>query len=145
HYLDDVNLSVDAPGACTAGSSPPGPAVAYTVSLPATSLAGAAVTADLRARDSAEQVATGYTGTANLTTSDPQATIPATAAFAAGAATASVTFGTVGLQTVTAQDSANVAIRGTGGTMVTPGAPAKLRFSVEPSNTTAGVAVSPAV
>ena len=145
HYLDDVNLTVDAFGSCTTGTVPPGPAATYSVTLPATSAAGTAVTADIQAFDSMEQVAIGYSGTANLSTSDAQATIPATVSFASGVASASVTFGTVGPQTLTAADATDATITGEGGTVVTPGAPVALRFSVQPSDATAGVNISPAI
>ncbi|HYV49711.1 MAG TPA: S8 family serine peptidase, partial [Myxococcaceae bacterium] len=145
HYLDDVRFQISSIGACAPGSTPPGPAVSYQVTLPATAQAGIAVTADITARDSVEQVATGYTGTANLTSSDAQATFPATASFTAGAATASVTFGTVGVQSVTATDSVTAGISGTGGTTVSPGPPAKLSYTVQPSDAVAGVAIAPAI
>ena len=145
HYLDDARLQLDAIAACTPGSRPPGPAVSYQVALPASSQAGVAVNADVSARDSVEQVATGFNGTANLTSSDVQATFPATVSLTAGAGTASVTFGTVGAQTMTAVDSVDPAVRGTGGTTVRPGVPTLLRFSVQPSDRVAGVAIAPAI
>ncbi|HZN93944.1 MAG TPA: Ig-like domain-containing protein, partial [Myxococcales bacterium] len=145
HYFDDIAINVSGPSACTTNQGTPGPAVAYEVRLPTTSGAGAAVNLDINALDGAEQIATGYAGTANLTTSDAQATIPATATFTAGVANLSATFGTIGLQTVTAVDDTVSSITGTGGTMVTPGAPARLRFSIQPTNATAGVAVAPAI
>ncbi|HEY8209200.1 MAG TPA: S8 family serine peptidase [Myxococcaceae bacterium] len=145
HYLDDIDLTVDAYGACTAGSAPPGPAVSYRVTLPASAQAGVAANATIDAQDSLEQVASGYTGTANLTSSDGQATFPATASFTAGTAAASVTFGTVGPQTLTAVDSTNSALQATGNTTVTPGVPAALGFSAQPSDAIAGVTIAPAV
>ncbi|HVE82255.1 MAG TPA: Ig-like domain-containing protein, partial [Myxococcales bacterium] len=130
---------------CSTTTPPPGPAVSYTVTLPASSAAGASVTANIRALDATEQVATGYTGTATLSSSDAQATFPATVSFTAGAASPTVAFGTVGNQSLTARDSVNNAITGSGSTAVTPGAAAKLKFSAQPSSATAGVAITPAV
>ncbi len=145
HYLDDVSLSVDNVGACTTGGVPPGLAAAYVVTLPASSAVGTAVAATVTALDALGQVATGYTGSANLASSDPLATFSSPVSFTAGVASPSITFFTMGTRTLTATDTVTPSIAGTGSTTVTPGAPAALAFSVQPSSAVAGVGIAPSV
>src|SRR5207302_277325 len=58
----------------------------------------------------------------------------------------SVTLKTAGSQTVTATDSVTASINGTSNAVtVNPAAPATAAFVQEPTNTTAGVSISPAV
>ncbi|OWK40275.1 RTX toxin [Fimbriiglobus ruber] len=90
----------------------PAPATSFqVVGLPATVGAGAAQAVTVVARDAFGNVATGYTGTVTLTSSDPQASfVPATVAFTAadaGTHTFGVTLGTAGTQSITATDAAD--------------------------------------
>ncbi|HYV48249.1 MAG TPA: Ig-like domain-containing protein, partial [Myxococcaceae bacterium] len=143
YYLDDVNLSADAPGACTPGSSPPGPAVQYSVTLPTATFSGTSTPVTIRALDAVDQVATGYNGNANLSSTDPGATLsPVT--FTAGVANTNVTFATAGLQTLTATDSVTPTLTGSAQTTVSAG-PGKLSFTTQPTNATAGVNIAPAI
>lgn len=145
HYLDDVNISLSTVAACTTNTPPSGPAVRYAVSVPSPAAAGSPVTATITALDALDQAATSYSGSANLTSTDPLATFSTPVSFTAGVASPSVTFVTVGSRSLTATDTAAPAITGTGSTTVTPGAPAALAFSVQPTNTVAGVGIAPSV
>lgn len=74
--------------------------------------AGVAQTFTVTARDAFGNIATGYTGTLAFSSSDTQATLPASYTFAAadaGVHTFSMAFKTSGGQSITVQDSANVA------------------------------------
>ncbi|HYH99699.1 S8 family serine peptidase [Hyalangium sp.] len=146
-YVDDVRVNADGYESCTTNVPPPGPAVSYQVTnLPASSGAGDTVTFDVTALDAVGQTAVGYTGTASFSSSDPQAVLPADATFAAGVATGvSMSFRTLGDQSVTASDTADAAINGSATTNVTAGAPTALEFRTQPSDSTAGEAIFPSV
>ena len=145
HYLDDVNIAVSTVAACTTNVPPSGAAVRYSVSVPSPAAAGAPVTATITALDALDQAATTYSGSANLTSTDPLATFSTPVSFTAGVASPSVTFFTVGSRSLTAADTVTPSITGTGSTTVTPGAPTALAFSVQPTNAVAGVGIAPSV
>ncbi|ADO74184.1 S8 family serine peptidase [Stigmatella aurantiaca] len=146
-YVDDVRLNADIIASCTTSTPPPGPAVSYKITdLPATAQAGSPVTFTVTALDAVGQTATSYTGTASFQSSDAQAVLPANTAFTAGVASGvGITFKTLGKQTVTATDTSTSSITGNGSTTVTPGAPAGITFTVQPTNVGAGVSITPAV
>lgn len=71
---------------------------------------GSPISVTVTALDASGHVASGYAGTVKLTSSDPNATLPASYTFTAadhGKHTFKVTFAAAGTQTVTASDSAN--------------------------------------
>ncbi|MFL5346830.1 MAG: S8 family serine peptidase [Hyalangium sp.] len=145
-YLDDVRVTADAYSTCSTRTPPPGPAVAYKVTgLPASIAAGTAATVTVTAVDSAGVKATSYSGTAAVTSSDPQAVLPANLTFSAGVAAGSVTFGKVGAQTLTATDTSNAALTSSASTTVTVGPASQLLITTQPSNTVAAASISPAV
>jgi uncharacterized protein (TIGR03382 family) len=146
-YVDDVRITSDAYGSCTTNTPPPGPAVTYRVSgLPATSPAGSVATFTVTALDAVGQTATGYSGTASFTSTDPQAVLPPTTAFTAGVASnLPVEFRTVGTRSITATDTVTPSITGSGSTSVTGGPATALVFTVQPSDTVAGVSITPAM
>lgn len=72
------------------------------------------------ARDAFGNVATGYTGTVHVTSSDAAAQLPADTALVNGTATVNVRLLTVGTQTITATDVANPALTGTVSSDATP-------------------------
>ena len=76
------------------------------VAAAATETAGVSFPVTVTALDALNQVETGYTGTVQLTSSDPAATLPANQALANGVATLSTTLNTAGNATVTATDTA---------------------------------------
>jgi CSLREA domain-containing protein len=106
--------------------------------------AGAAGTFTVTARDAFGNIATGYTGTVTLTSSDSQAALaPASYTFTAGDAgvhTFSATLKTAGTQSITASDAANSLSASRSGIVVTPAAASSLVVSGYPTPTTAGVA-----
>jgi MYXO-CTERM domain-containing protein len=146
-YLDDVRITADSFASCTTRLPPPGPAASYRVTgLPATIGAGTATTFTVTALDSVGQTATGYTGTAAITSTDAQAVLPANVTFVAGVASnVAITFRTLGTQSVTAKDTTAPALTGSGSTSVTAGPPTALAFLQQPSNSAAGVSITPAV
>jgi len=113
-------------------------------------IAGVASGVTVTARDAFGNVATGYTGTVQFTSSDPRATVPADYTFVSGDAgvrafPGGVTLESAGEQSVTATDGAEGSVIGTQGAItVQPADPATLTFSVQPTNVTAGDLISPA-
>jgi subtilase family serine protease len=97
--------------------------------IPATVVVGKAQSFTVTARDPYGNVATGYTGTVMFTSSDTAALVPGNSAFTTsnqGVQSFSVTFETVGSQSLTATDTTS-AITGTkSGISVTPAAPTGL-------------------
>ena len=124
-YLDDVE--VDARSfSCSTTPVPPGAPVRFVITgLPAAVGAGQDVTVAITALDEFNQVATGYAGTATLSSSDAAAVLPAPVTFTAGAASATVNFHTLGSQSLTATDGW---LTGTRTTVVQAGVPVGLRF-----------------
>jgi methionine-rich copper-binding protein CopC len=98
------------------------------------------------ARDAFGNTVTGYSGTVHFSSSDAQAVLPADYAFTgtdAGSHTFSVSFKTVGGQSITATDTATSTIVGTQtGIMVTTPVASTLVVSGFPAAVTAGVAGS---
>ena len=121
------------------------PAAASTLQVsgfPSPATAGAPGAVVVAAVDAYGNVATGYTGTVHLMSSDPQASLQADHTFTA-ADNGRYSFGavlfTAGTQSLTATDIANPAITGTqSGIVVNAAAAATLVMSSFPSPTTAG-------
>ena len=83
--------------------------------FPTSDTAGAAGNVVVTAYDAYGNVATGYTGTVSLTSSDPHAILPSTYTFAVsdqGTHTFSVTLDTAGAQSITATDTATSSLTG---------------------------------
>ncbi len=123
------------------------PASASTLSLagfPSPTVAGAAGTFTVTAKDPFGNAATGYLGAVHFTSTDSMALLPADYTFVAGdkgVHTFSATFKTVGTQTITATDKTTAAITGThAGITVNPAALGSFTVVGFPSPTTAGVA-----
>jgi uncharacterized protein (TIGR03382 family) len=146
-YLDDVRVTANAFQACSTNTPPPGPAASFRVSgLPATSPSGVERTFTVTAMDAVGQTAVSYSGSASFTSTDAQATLPPTTSFTAGVASnVPVTFRTMGTQSITATDTVDMSITGSGSTTVTAGPPAGLVFAAQPTDTVAGVSIAPAV
>src|SRR5205823_8685238 len=90
----------------------------------------------------------GYTGTVHFTSSDPQPDLPPDYPFVAadnGTHAFSATLKTAGSQTLTATDTVKAAITGSATIAVSPGPAAKLLFVQQPTNTSAGRTIAPAV
>lgn len=107
------------------------PAVTLVLSMPANAGAGDAATATLTAYDGNDDVATGYGGTVQFTSTDGAATLPVDYTFTPGDAGVHVfsggfTLRTPGSQVVTVKDVANATITGSRGVTVGPATPAGL-------------------
>jgi len=144
-YVDDVRITANTAAACTTHVPPAGPAVSYRVDgLPNLVPVGRPTNFGLSALDAVGVVATGYTGSASLSSSDGAAVLPATAAFTNGVASGlSVTFNTAGVQSLRATGVENPDLVGGASTNVTTAS--KLVFTTSPpTNTVAGVAFATA-
>ncbi len=105
---------------------------------PATAGVGQSVT--VTAFDAYGNVATGYTGTVAISSTDHQAVLPPNATLTNGTGSFSVTLDTAGTQTIVATDTVNGSITGTEvGITVTAAAATSLVVSGFPSSTTAGI------
>jgi len=84
---------------------------------------------------------TGYNGTVQITSSDPQAVLPANFTITGGTATFNVTLETAGLQSLTATDTVTSSINGSdAGITVSPGAATHFVLSGFPTSITQGTA-----
>ena len=96
------------------------------------------------AYDAYGNVATGYTGTVSLTSSDPHAVLPSSYTFTAadaGQHSFAVTLDTAGTQSITATDTATSSITGTESGIAVQAAAAKtLTITGFPTSDTAGTA-----
>lgn len=121
----------------------PGAAAKWIVSgLPATTAAGTVQSLTLTAMDAFGNVATNYTGTVHFASSDILAGMPANYTFSpfdAGKHTFILSFGSAGVQSVTATDAANSLLTTTQTTTVIPGVATSITVAGFPA-TTAGVA-----
>ncbi|MHB1561204.1 MAG: S8 family serine peptidase, partial [Isosphaeraceae bacterium] len=126
----------------------PGAAVSFQVAgFPTTDNAGAAQTFTVTALDAYGNIATGYTGMVDITSTDPQATFqPATYTFVTGddgKHTFTATLKTAGAQSITVTDSSTATLTGSEtGIAVQPGALAGLAVTGFPTTATAGTAES---
>jgi hypothetical protein len=123
-------------------------AVATTlkVSAPATATAGTGLLFIVTAFDQFNDIATGYAGTLQFTSSDGRAMVPGNSTLTAGVGTFLATLGTAGSQTLTATDTLTASITGTSGTIVTSAGSANhLVFGQQPTNLFINQVMSPAV
>ncbi len=108
--------------------------------------AGNSFSLTVTAETSSGTTDTGFTGTINFTSTDPQASLPGSFTFVSsddGTATFTVTLKTAGSQSITATDPSSPAITGTeSGIEVSPAAASQFVLSGFPSTVTAGVAQS---
>jgi subtilase family serine protease len=160
-----ANLSVDTLGSytLTAGSTPTGGSASlslvsggFTISAPvATQLvvtgpggsatAGTPFQVTVTAEDNAGHVATGFSDLVQITTFTTGDSLPPSALLTNGVGTFTVTTTVAGSDTVTAKDTANSGIQGSVAVPVIPAAASQVVFVQQPSNATAGAAISPAV
>jgi hypothetical protein len=127
-----VTLTDNATPSITGSASttmPPGPPVRFSVEG-AAPVAGDPVTFTVNARDLFNNLATSYSGTAHMTSSDGQATLPADFAISNGTGSAQATFRTSGNQWLAATDPAATAMTGNGVFAVAPGAAAHFNLTL---------------
>jgi hypothetical protein len=91
------------------------PAAHFALTTPGTAAAGASFSITVTALDLFNNPATGYAGTVDFSSSDPQAGLPANTTLSNGAGTFTVTLKTAGPRTITATDTATSSIRATSG------------------------------
>src|SRR6266568_1263901 len=123
----------------------------FEVSVAAsTTTAGETSAISVTALDPYGNVATDYTGTVHLASTDGSAVLPLDYTFTgsdggAHSFTSAVTLSTAGAQTLTATDLLDPTLAGTAPVTVTSGTPDHLAFVVQPSSIVAGGTISPAV
>jgi WD40 repeat protein len=83
-----------------------------TVTAPTSASAGTPFNITVTALNSSNETVSGYAGTVHLTSSDPQAVLPADSNLANGTKSFSVTLENAGSQTITATDTVTAAITG---------------------------------
>jgi hypothetical protein len=125
-----------------------GAATSFTVAgFPSPTIAGVPHTFTVTAKDVGGNIATGYTGTVQLTSSDAQATLPANYTFTgvdAGVHTFSGTLKTVGTRSITATDTVSSSITGTQSNItVNAGASTNVTPSGTPQSVVVGNFYSP--
>ena len=112
-------------------------ASSFNVSAPAGVNEGSPFLVTVSALETNGNLAIGYCGTVDFTSTDRQAILPAGTTLTNGTGTFSVTLNSAGSQTLTAADSANSLILGSSLIAVTPIPPTQLSIAVPP-NATAG-------
>jgi hypothetical protein len=111
----------------------------FAITGPATLAAGAAGTFTLNVLNPDGSADTNYSGTVQVTSSDPHAVLPGNVTIANGTGTFSVTLVTAGAQSVTATDVTNPDITGgDSGKTVNPAAASQVVFTGQPPSGIAG-------
>jgi hypothetical protein len=118
----------------------PGAASTFTLSaLPATASAGQSLALSITARDTFGNVATGFTGKAKLTSTDPTDILPPATDCVAGQCSVSLAFTKVGNHTAAvADEAATITAVNTTSVAVGPGAPFQVVMAATNASTTAG-------
>jgi hypothetical protein len=111
----------------------------FSVSAPASVVAGSTATVTVKALNASNGVVAGYAGTVKITSTDKAATMPSNATLTSGVGTFSVPFETAGTSTVTAKDTV-AAISGTFKVAVSGSDASTLSVSI-PTASTAGQTV----
>jgi uncharacterized repeat protein (TIGR01451 family) len=117
----------------------------FTIDVPAVTTAGVAFNVTVTARNAAGNVIANHGGSINLSTGDPQGTVPANATFTNGVATFAATLRTAGPQTIQVTDAAEPSISAQRSIPVTPAAAVRLTFQQQPTGTIVGAPFLPAV
>ncbi|MCW3059463.1 MAG: hypothetical protein JWQ02_1284 [Capsulimonas sp.] len=108
----------------------------FLVTAPATTVAGTAASVTVTAADAGDKVISSYVGTVKITSSDPQAVLPADAALKNGVGTFNVTLKKAGSSTITATDAAASSVTGVSGAVaVTHGVVHHLYVTIAPAST----------
>src|SRR5262249_31163108 len=126
----------------------------FSITTTTSTMAGVAFDITVTALDGSGNVITGYTGTVHFTSSDGSALLPGDYTFTSAdngshtflvSAGSGVTLYKAGSQTVTATDLGNGTITGKATVNVSAAAASKLVFGQQPTNTSVGGTISPAV
>ena len=137
-------------GAQTVTVTPAAATTLVLAGIPEQSVAGIGYNLTVTAKDQFGNVATGYAGTVQFSSTDAAATVPEAYAFQTGDAgthafPAGVTFKTAGSWTFTATDAATPSITAGVTTQVAAGPATQLQFTVQPNDAIAGSAIAPPV
>ncbi len=119
----------------TAFTVNPGTATHLQIGVPASTVAGTQFNFTITALDANNNIATGYNGTVNLSTTDPSHQFFALPAFSNGTLTTQAVLDTKGGQTITATDASNSAIKGTSTSIYVMGASQTITFPTIPATT----------
>jgi hypothetical protein len=134
-----VTASVNGISNSTSLTVTPANASDFVVSAPNSTAAGVPFNVTVTAHDAYDNVATGYAGTVQVTSSDSQAVLPSNASLIDGVGTFQAVFKTAGSQSITAKDMSNNSITGTqSGITVNAGSATRLVISGFPFSVTAG-------
>jgi hypothetical protein len=150
----DPNYSTSGGGSGGGGSGGVGGAIVVNVTsaaasklvaggFPGTTTAGSSGSFTVTAKDPYGNIATGYTGTVHLSSSDAQAALPADYTFTSsdhGVHTFSVGLDTAGAQSLTATDTSSSMSSSESGITVIPAATSSFAVTGFPSSDTAGIA-----
>lgn len=129
--------SIDGPAIV---APPAAVATGLGIRLPSAVANGVPTPVTVLATDAAGRPVFGFTGTANLTSSDAAATLPATVKLVDGRATVMITFRTAGSQTVSATDATVPSLTATASTTVAQPRVAMRLSMLVPPQARAGVA-----
>ncbi|HEX8898076.1 MAG TPA: hypothetical protein VF751_05220, partial [Chthoniobacterales bacterium] len=124
----------------------PGPATHFSVGGPTNATAGSPENFAVTALDQYDNIATGYTGSVSFSSTDSFADLPGISPLTSGVGNFTVTYYTAGTQTVTAKDTVDSGITGTSPNVAVAAGPEDhLVIVQEPTDTTAGSSITPAV
>jgi ELWxxDGT repeat protein len=149
YFRADDGVHGSQPWVLPATPTPPAAASLAISAFPSSSMAGVPGSFTVTAENTNGTPATGYAGTVYFTSSDGQAWLPANYTFTAadaGLHTFTAALKTAGTQSLTATDTTSGSVTGSQtGISVLPTTASRLVFAQQPSTTTAGQAISPAV
>ncbi|HTU93632.1 MAG TPA: hypothetical protein VMF69_26360, partial [Gemmataceae bacterium] len=145
-YASDLVAGVSASNNYTNVYYTPIGAAQFAVTATSPQTAGASFTITVTAEDAAGHVFTGYSGTVHFSSTDSKAVLPADTTLIDGTGTFTVTLKTAGTQTITATDTLDASLTGISNPIaVNPAAATKVVFVQQPSNTSVGESIAPAV
>ena len=134
---DTVNVNMNGTSAPITVAS--ATATHFSIIAPSSAVAGNTITYTLTALNQFNSVATAYTGTVVLSSTDAQAAFPFSTPLPGGQGFFTTMFKTAGNQTITADDSGNANINGTSNTItVTTAAMSSFAVTAAPASLTAG-------
>lgn len=124
------------------GGTTPSSATAthFSVTAQATATAGTAFSFTVTTLDASNNVATSYSGTVHVTSTDGQAVLPVNSTVTNGTATFSATLKTGGGQTITATDMVKASITGTSNSIIVVGPATHFSVTTAAATATAGTA-----
>jgi hypothetical protein len=133
-------------GSVTITVSPAATAAFRVSGFPSPTTAGVSGSFTVQATDAYGNAVTNYSGTVHFSSSDSAAVLPSNTTLSNGAGTFSATLKTAGTESITVADASNPSMTGTdSGIVVNPSSPTHIAFGQQPTNSSTGAAISPAV